>query len=64
MIEVKYYETIIEFQSLSNQVYAETPSKSGGFWDRAAIYASKAGHDKPFASEMAYMIVTLHRTGA
>lgn len=53
-----------KYHSLSEQIYAGTPSRNDGFWDRAAIYASKAGHDKRFASEMAYMIVTLYRTGA
>ena len=37
--------------------------KKGRFWSTAGMYAS-SGQDKPFVNEMAYMMVTLHRTGA
>lgn len=33
------------------------------FWSHAAAY-TKSSHDKSFVNEMAYLIVTLHRTGA
>ena len=33
------------------------------FWSTATIYAA-SGKDEKFVSEIAYMMVTLHRTGA
>jgi hypothetical protein len=34
------------------------------FWDRAGRYAGTVPEDESFTGEMAYMLVTLHRTGA
>ena len=34
------------------------------FWRQATKYASAVDNDEPFVNEMAYMMVTLHRTGA
>lgn len=53
-----------EIKPMSKQDYTETTLKNDVFWDHAATYASQANHDRSFVSEMAYMIVTLHRTGA
>jgi len=40
-----------------------TPQKNK-FWDEATKYAISANDDKSFVNEIAYMMVTLHRTGA
>ena len=48
---------------MSRQFYAEVPARNGEFWDCAARYAAKAIQDESFVSEMAYMMVTLYRTG-
>jgi hypothetical protein len=34
------------------------------FWSAATKYASLAKNDEKFVSEIAYMMVTLHRTGS
>ncbi len=34
------------------------------FWSHATKYATSKKEDEPFVNEMAYMMVTLHRTGA
>ena len=34
------------------------------FWSHASKYAASGKEDEKFVSEMAYMMVTLHRTGA
>ncbi len=41
----------------------KTAPGKDSFWRRASQYASKAD-DEAFVGEMAYMMVTLHRTGA
>ncbi len=46
---------------MSEQVSAKEPAK--WFWNDATRYASFS-KDKPFVEEVAYMMVTLHRTGA
>ncbi|WP_185736691.1 hypothetical protein [Candidatus Nitrosopumilus sp. SW] len=48
---------------LSEQIFAQKPSQESTFWDDATKYAS-ASKDEPFVEEVAYMMVTLHRTGA
>ena len=48
---------------LSDQSCPEVNPKNDIFWKHAGTYTSKASHDKSFAGEMAYMIVTLYRTG-
>ena len=63
MIEVVYYEINSRYSVLSEQVYAEQDSKSA-FWVNATKYAASKNHDESFVSEIAYMMVTLHRTGA
>ncbi|MDX1596138.1 MAG: hypothetical protein R3327_04285 [Nitrosopumilaceae archaeon] len=39
-------------------------SKNKKFWNTATKYAESATNDESFVNEMAYMMVTLHRTGA
>ncbi len=34
------------------------------FWHQATKYASAIDEDEPFVEELAYMMVTLHQTGA
>ncbi|MHA7733917.1 hypothetical protein [Nitrosopumilus sp. S6] len=48
---------------MSEQIFAQNPSQKSDFWDDATKYAS-ASKDEPFVEEVAYMMVTLHRTGA
>ncbi len=38
-------------------------SNEDGFWHHARLYASEKT-DESFVNEIAYMMVTLHRTGA
>ena len=40
----------------------ESPKKE--FWNKATKYASAVSEDEPFVNEIAYVMVTLHRTGA
>ncbi len=48
---------------MSEQILAEnSPDKS--FWVNATKYASLKNEDESFVQEVAYMMVTLHRTGA
>lgn len=49
---------------MSDQIYIETPRSEGTFWDDATKYAASVNTDESFVSEIAYMMVTLHRTGA
>ena len=49
---------------MSEQSYAEDFSKKSTFWDDATKYAASPNDDESFVSEIAYMMVTLHRTGA
>ena len=39
-------------------------SDSPSFWEEAIQYAHSVKEDEPFVEEMAYVMVTLHRTGA
>ena len=64
MIEVVYYEINFSLKSLSEQIYAEKPPSEGTFWESATKYAASTNSDESFVSEMAYVMVTLHRTGA
>jgi len=41
----------------------EKPTKNSIFWHNATKYASISS-DESFVEEVAYMMVTLHRTGA
>jgi hypothetical protein len=48
---------------LSEQTFSEKPSNNTRFWSNATKYAS-VGNDESFVEEVAYLMVTLHRTGA
>jgi len=55
---------IFNHTSLSEQIYVKKPSSEGTFWDDATKYAASTNGDESFVSEIAYVMVTLHRTGA
>ena len=42
----------------------ETESKIPSFWEDATKYAHSIEEDESFVEEMAYVMVTLHLTGA
>jgi hypothetical protein len=48
---------------LSNQEIVKKSNNTGIFWKNATKYAS-VSNDELFVEEVAYMMVTLHRTGA
>jgi hypothetical protein len=62
LIEADHYENICELILLTEQTI-EKSTKKGMFWNNATKYAS-ASDDESFVEEVAYMMVTLHRTGA
>ena len=64
IIEVEYYERNYSLKSLNQQSCAEESIQKNTFWDDATKYATSANKDETFVSEIAYMMVTLHRTGA
>ncbi|MBI5859688.1 MAG: hypothetical protein HZB73_03080 [Nitrosarchaeum sp.] len=49
---------------MNEQSYVENSAQKNTFWDNATKYAASANMDESFVSEIAYMMVTLHRTGA
>jgi len=44
-------------------MFTEKPSQEKAFWNDATKY-TLISNDKLFVEEVAYMMVTLHRTGA
>lgn len=48
---------------MSKLLEHESDSKNR-FWNNATKYAESVDGDESFVNEMAYMMVTLHRTGA
>jgi len=48
---------------LSEQIFAENVPQKATFWNDATKYTS-TNDDESFVEEVAYMMVTLHRTGA
>ncbi|MDH5431170.1 MAG: hypothetical protein OEW78_04720 [Nitrosopumilus sp.] len=48
---------------MSQQIFLEKKEIKTTFWDYATKYAS-ASKDESFVEELAYCMVTLHRTGA
>ena len=44
----------------SHDIQAEKPT----FWGNATKYVQVSNGDEPFVDEIAYIMVTLHRTGA
>ena len=63
MIEAVHYPIIFQFILLTKQAMIEKSTNNGIFWHNATKYAS-ASDDESFVEEVAYMMVTLHRTGA
>ena len=61
MIEMPKYETIQVPNSMSIQIVDEELKKD--FWSKATKYVKSGKQDEAFLNEMAYMMVTLHRTG-
>ena len=61
MVEVACYQFTLSVRAMSNQLM-EGPRAGNGFWDDATRYAA-ASSDESFVDEVAYMMVTLHRTG-
>ncbi len=48
---------------MSLQLFSEKHAEKASFWDDATKYAS-ISKDESFVEEIAYCMVTLHRTGA
>jgi hypothetical protein len=48
---------------MSQGIFSDTPAEKPTFWDNATKYAS-ISKDESFVEEIAYCMVTLHRTGA
>ncbi len=48
---------------MSEETITEKPYQVETFWDDATKY-TLVSEDEPFVEEVAYMMVTLHRTGA
>ena len=63
MIEVDHYDIIYPLMILTQQSMIEKSIKNSIFWHNATKYASTSD-DESFVDEVAYMMVTLHRTGA
>ncbi|MFZ8907620.1 MAG: hypothetical protein ACO2Y5_02325 [Nitrosopumilaceae archaeon] len=49
---------------MSEQIFSENHEQKSVFWKTATKYASNAKEDENFVNEIAYLMVTLHRTGA
>ena len=63
MIEAVNYPIIYQLKILTHQSIVEKSTNNGVFWHNATKYASTSD-DESFVEEVAYMMVTLHRTGA
>jgi hypothetical protein len=46
------------------QISNENSSVENAFWINATKYAALTKNDEKFVGEIAYMMVTLHRTGS
>ena len=53
----------VDCSALEEHILAEKPHRVASFWNDATKYTS-ISKDEPFVEEVAYMMVTLHRTGA
>ena len=49
---------------MSEQIFSKNTENEGGFWKTATKYTSSTKEDEKFLNEIAYLMVTLHRTGA
>jgi len=63
LIEAEDYQIQTLQRSLSHQIFSEKQKIKTTFWDYATKYAS-VSKDESFVEELAYCMVTLHRTGA
>lgn len=63
MVEEEYYQIHLQSKSLSEQTFPEKTLQKTSFWNDATKYASTSD-DESFVEEVAYMMVTLHKTGA
>jgi hypothetical protein len=63
LIEAVNYPIIYSLKILTQQTIVEKLTNNGVFWHNATKYASTSD-DESFVEEVAYMMVTLHRTGA
>ena len=45
------------------QIFDENSSCENTFWNNATKYAALTTNDEKFVNEIAYVMVTLHRTG-
>lgn len=63
MIEAEDYQIKIKLELLSEQIFSEKIDEKSSFWNDATKYAS-ISNDERFVEEIAYCMVTLHRTGA
>ena len=55
----------LDYTIMSTEVQIdETESQIPAFWEEATKYAHSVEDDESFVEEMAYVMVTLHRTGA
>jgi len=63
LIEAEYYQIKLSSQALSEQIFNEKSYKGEIFWNNATQY-TLLSKDESFVEEVAYMMVTLHRTGA
>lgn len=53
----------VDCLALEEPIFTEKPHRVASFWNNATKYTS-ISKDEPFVEEVAYMMVTLHRTGA
>ena len=53
----------VNYSTLEEHIFAEKTPRVASFWNNATKYTS-ISNDEPFVEEVAYMMVTLHRTGA
>ena len=49
---------------MNEYLFIENSDQKSAFWSNATRYAASENEDEEFVSEIAYMMVTLHRTGA
>ena len=63
LIEADYYPINYQLIVLSEQLVDQKITRNGTFWNNATKYAASSD-DELFVEEVAYMMVTLHRTGA
>jgi hypothetical protein len=63
LIESEYYQINLAHKSLSELIFSEKSLPEPTFWSDATKYTSEST-DESFVEEVAYMLVTVFRTGA